>query len=277
MPEAHAVLLIAQRELTDAWRNRWFVLFSAMFAAVALAVAWISVAGLLGAEAASLGRTSVSLVNLVVLIVPLMGLTLGAASIAGERERGSLLSLAAQPVRPLEIVLGKFVGLSTAVVASLAFGFGLAAAVLARRGGGSVSGFLTFLGLAAMVGVATVAVGLLISALARRSASASGVALFVWLVFVFLGDLGLMGTSLVLQLDGTTLLAAALANPLQVFKIAALESIHGGLDALGPAGLYAQHRWGTALLPALVGLLAAWIAVPTAAAAWTLERRGCLT
>lgn len=272
-----SVAILMAKELRDAWRNRWFLLYSVTFAVLALAMSWLSLVGVAGTGFAGLGRTAASLVNLVVLIVPLMGLTLGAGAIAAERESGSFLYLLSQPVGRLEVVLGKFLGLGAAVIASLLLGFGVAAVLIARRvGEGDAGPFLGFLGLAALVALASVSVGLLISALAQKSSIAAGVAVVLWLVLVFLGDLGLMGSSLVMRLDASELLFSALVNPLQQFKLAAILTLRGGLEVLGPAGLYATRTYGDALLPLLAGGLVLWILVPLAATAWIIERRGAL-
>jgi Cu-processing system permease protein len=272
-----AVRLLLVKELRDSWRNRWFLLFAAAFTVLALGLCWLSVAGVAGTGYTSLGRTAGSLVSLVLLVVPLMGLTLGAQAIAGERERGALLYLLAQPIDAVEVVTAKFLGLSTAVVTALLFAFGVSAmAFSGPAGGGQLRPFLAFLGLALLLATATVATGLLLSALASRASVAAGLALFGWLALVLGGDLGLMGTALVLRLSARTLLLAALVNPLQVFKVAAVLVLQGGLEALGPAGLYATTTWGGALVPALVGILALWTVVPLLATGWLLQRRGGL-
>jgi Cu-processing system permease protein len=272
-----ATALLLVKELRDSWRNRWFLLFAAAFTLLALGLCWLSVAGVAGTGYTSLGRTAGSLVSLVLLVVPLMGLTLGAQAIAGERERGALLYLLAQPVDALEVVAAKFLGLSTAVMTALLFAFGVAAmAFSGHAAGGQLRPFLAFLGLALLLATAAVAIGLLLSALASRASVAAGFALFGWLALVLGGDLGLMGTALVMKVSAPTLLLAALVNPLQVFKIAAVLVLQGGLEALGPAGLYATTTWDDALMPALVAILALWTALPLVATTWLLQRRGGL-
>lgn len=269
-----SVGLIAVREIGSAWRNRWFVLFAGIFTIVAVALAWLGTTGVAGTGFAGYGRTAASLVNLVLLTVPLIGLVLGAAAVAGERENGSLIFLLAQPLEPWELVLGKFVGLSSAVVSALALGFGIAAALLRTRGGaGPVTPFLLFLALTALLAMAAVSAGMLISTASRRAALAAGVAVFLWLLLVFVGDLGVMATSLLLALTPSQLLAVSLANPLTVFKVATLVLIRGGLETLGPAGLIASRTFGSGLLPLLLACLAAWVVVPLGAAGALLQRR----
>ena len=138
-----------------------------------------------------------------------------------------------------------------ALLGTILFGFGLAALVIARQSGSpQVGGYLVLVGYTALFGLGCLSLGFLISAMARRTASAVGVALFVWLVTVFLGDLGLIGTAVVLQLSPRSLLWLSLANPAQVFKLVVLEGIQRNLESLGPGGLYATEVLGGWLTPA---------------------------
>ncbi len=118
--------------------------------------------------------------------------------------------------------------------------------------------------------------GLLLSALVERASVATGLALFVWFGFVFVGDLGVMGTSLMLRLEARQLLFMTLLNPLQEFKLMAVLLLRGGLESLGPAGLYATRSLGDGVLPLLIGLLVGWTVGPLVAALMVLRRRGAL-
>ena len=271
------VYILAQKELRDAQRNRWFLLYALAFAGLSMALAWLALRSAGNYGLAGFGRTSASLINLILLIVPLMGLTLGALGLAGEREQGTLLYLLAQPINQAELLLGKTIGLAVALIAALALGFGLTALVIAANGGGAEIGiYLALLGLASLLALASLSVGLLISTLAGRGATAVGLALFLWLLLVFFGDLGLMGTALVLQLDVDQLFALALANPLQLFKIAAVYSLRQNLEVLGPAGIYAVRTYGSPLMPLLVGLLSAWVLVPYLTTTYLFKKKGVL-
>ena len=273
--DARVIALVARKEVRDALRNRWFLLYAAGFAVLALALARLSLGDGSAAGFSGFGRTAASLVNLVILIVPLMGLTLGAGSLAGERERGTLATLLAQPLTRREVLLGKFVGLALALSAALALGFGLAGLAVGRAGGAvGVGAYATLVGFTGLLALAMLAMGLFISSLSRQVGAATGVALFTWLGLVFLGDLGLMGTAMTLRMDVGTLLALALVNPLESFKIAAISGITGSLDVLGPAGAYASRSFGAGLLPLLAGLLLAWSLLPLLAAGWIFDARG---
>lgn len=270
------ILLIARKEIRDALRNRWFLLYTVAFGALALAFSRLSLSTTAGtAGFAGFGRTAASLVNLVLLVVPLMGLSLGATSLAAERERGTMATLLVQPVTRGEVLLGKYLGLALALASALALGFGAAGLVVAANGGAvDAVVYGRLVGFALLLALATLSIGMLISAFAGRSGAATGSALVVWLVLVFLGDLGLMGTALTLRLDVGTLLALVMVNPLESFKIAAIGAITGSLDTLGPAGAYAARTWGDRLVPLLAAVLAAWILTPLLLASLVFDRRG---
>lgn len=268
------VFAFARRELRDAVGSRWFLLYTTAFATLAVAVSFMSLAGSGSQGFAGFGRTAAGLLNLVMLIVPLMALTAGAGSISGERERGTLLYLLAQPVSRLEILFGKFLGLSSAICASLCLGFGLSAAVLAWRAGGAGAGaFLMLTAFTCLLAVGMVAVGLLISTLSRKGSVATGVALFVWLSLVFLSDLGLMAGTLVFKLRVQEVFALAVLNPLQAFKTGVIVTMNASLDVLGPAGLYASQTYGRALPWMLTGVMVAWAIGALVAAGVCFTRR----
>jgi Cu-processing system permease protein len=270
---------MARRELGEALRSRWFVLYSAVFAALGLGVSLVSSGatsggGGGGGELAGFGRTTAGLMNLVLLIVPLMALNAGAGSIAGERERGTLSFLLAQPIRRWELLLAKFVALGLALSCSITLGFGLCAAVIAVRGGSaSAGGFLLLSTLAVALALGMLGVGLLISVTARRTAAATGLAIFTWLLLVFGTDLGLMGGALATRLSIRGMFHLAVLSPLQTFKMWALQGVDASLDVLGPVGLYAQTVYGSSLTGWFAAVLAAWVVVPMMLAVIVFARR----
>lgn len=276
VPPSHrrAVLTFACREFRDAISSRWFVLYTVAFTLLAVGVSFLSLSGSGSHGFAGFGRTAAGLLNLVMLVVPLMALTAGAATIAGERERGTLLYLLAQPITRTQLLLGKYAGLSLALVCSLCIGFGLSAGVLAWRAGGvGVGSYMVLVGLTAMLAIAMLSVGVLISVVSRRTSVATGLALFVWLVLVFVSDLGLMASSIVFQLRVQEIFALAAVNPLQCYKMGAIVHLNASLDVLGPVGAYASYTLGPAMPWVLSGSIVAWIVMPLLLALVLFNRR----
>lgn len=69
------ILTITGKELRDALRNRWFIIFTIAFAGLALALSALIQPGGTQFRVMSYNRTAASLINLVLLFVPLIGLT----------------------------------------------------------------------------------------------------------------------------------------------------------------------------------------------------------
>jgi Cu-processing system permease protein len=277
MLDFNNVITITQKELQDARRNRWYLIYVIVFAGLSLALAWMGMTGLGDYGLAGFGRTAASIINIVLLIVPLMGLTLGAISLAGERERSTLLYLLAQPVTQLEVLLGKYLGLAIALFSALVLGFGISGILIAVRGGSAeINLYLLMVLLAFMLALVSLSIGFLISSVVRKGSTAISIALFIWLLLLIFGDLGIMGTSMVLKLGVGQLFTLTLLNPMQIFKIAAILNIRGSLEVLGPAGIYALRTYGSQLMPGLIAVLLAWALLPLTLSYFAFRRSGAL-
>ncbi len=271
------ILVIARRELRDAVTSKWFMLYSITFAGLGLCVSYVSATSLGGSGLAGFGRTSAGLINLVLLVVPLMALTTGAGAIAGDRERGTLAFMVAQPLRRWELLLGKTLALAVALMLSICVGFGLSATVLStQRSATDFAPFMLLVGITALLAMSMLSLGILISTLCRRTGVAIGIAIFVWLVLVFATDLGLMAGALATSISIEWLFNLAVLSPLQAFKMWSLQSVDASLDVLGPAGLYAQREYGRTLSPLFGIVLCLWTIVPLALAGILFSKRSPL-
>ena len=83
-----------------------------------------------------------------------------------------------------------------------------------------------------------------------------------------------MGSTLIMHLRIEDMFHLSLINPMQVFKMASLNSIHASLDVLGPAGIYAMQEYGRWLNLIFAGMLSAWIVLPMVIAQLLFNRRG---
>jgi Cu-processing system permease protein len=167
--DIHPIATIAAKELRDAKRHRWFVLFATLFAGLAIVLSLAGFWGMGVTGFAGFSRTAASLSNLVALIVPLMGLMLGSMSITNEREKGTLEILLAQPISLSEVLLGKWFGLSAALTAAVLLGFGLSGLVIASSTTTEqIGAYLHLLVFTLLLGYANLSVGVLISTLSAK-------------------------------------------------------------------------------------------------------------
>lgn len=272
--EPRLVRVVVGKVLRESLRDRWFWLYTAGFAVLAGSLAVVAVPGEAVVAADGFGRTAATLVALVQLVVTLMAISLGARVLVGERESGSLAFMLSQPISRTEVLLGTFAGLGAALLAAVTAGFGVAGILSTMRGSPADAWTLVRLtALAWLLSLSATAIGLVIGVSQRRVGAATSTSLFVWFVLVFLGDLGLMGTSTASRLPVETLFLTTVVNPVEAFRLASIVTLDGSLDALGPAGTYAVDTYGSGVGLIAVGVLVVWIVLPLAAA-WAIFRRG---
>lgn len=269
--ESRQITTLAAKEFRDRMRSRWVLAAAAMFTLFALVIAYFgsAQAGAIGFQ--GMDFTLASLVSLVIYLVPLISLILGYDALVGERERGSLDLLLAMPITRLELLLGKYLGLSAALACSTIAGFGLAGLVLSYGIGLAALGhYAVFILSTLMLGLAFLSLAMLISVQCSSKVAASGVAIAVWFFFVLVYDLVLMGALIVAGggYFGRVFPFLLFLNPADIFRI--LNVYH--LEELRTLYGLAAVMPGTMAGSWLLGLaLTAWIVMPLALA-WKLFR-----
>ena len=260
------ISLLIKKEARESLRNRWFILYTICFSSIALLLLLLSTSREEFAGISGFGRTAASLINLVLLFIPLIALVAGALSISNERENGTLSYLLSHPIMKTEIFFGKFIGLLLSICFSISLGFGLAGIAISVKGGGQdISKFLIISLLSGLLAASLLSVGLLISAYSRSGAKAIGFAVFLWLFFIVISDLGVMGTSVVMDLGIKQVFTLTLFNPSEVFKIASVLILSPRFEILGPVGIYALNTFGReGLLYLLISVLLLWTLFPLA-------------
>jgi Cu-processing system permease protein len=266
--------VVAREEYRRALETRWLFGFTALFALMVLGVSYFGLAQ--GREVGFQGfaRVTLSLMNLVLIIVPLSGLMLGVTSVAAGGE--SLSLLLAQPVSRGEVLAGKFLGLAAALGAAQALGFGGGGVVVALNGGaGQVPGFLVLTLLSAVLGWVTLAAAICIAALCPDRLRAMSVALLLWLLMVIAYDLVVLGATALLS--GVplqrVLFPALIVNPVDLVRV--LTTLAVGSGALfGPTSAVLMRMFGTSAGIALgVAVLLIEGTVPLIVAARVFRRR----
>jgi len=271
----NAVTTIARKEVRDAIAGRWLVLYAAVFAALALGLSYLGQKNLGGLGFENFSRTTASLLNLCLLLSPLIALSLGAGSIAGERDRGHLSYLLSQPISRLDLLLGKFAGLTSAIAIATIAGFGAGGLVIATFASSvDVSTYITLLGLVLALTAVMTGLGLLASVVSTSRVQALGIAMIVWFVAVLFFDLVLIGAVSQASLGGAGLLVTLLLNPVEIVRVLAIIQLEPDLEVLGPFGSYLLESVGTAGATAILSAaLAVWAVIPIAVAAWLFARR----
>jgi Cu-processing system permease protein len=271
------VLLIAGKEIQESLRNRWVLATTLLLAALALTLTLVGSAPTGSVGVRPLDVVIVSLSSLSVFLLPLIALLISHDAIVGEIERGTMLLLLSYPVGRWQVLLGKFAGHLAVLAFATVLGYGAAAIVLAMTGPAIDSGSLAAFGImvvsSVLLGAVFIAIGYLISALVRERATAAGVAIGVWLAFVVLYDMGLLGLLVLDQgrtISASMLNVLLLANPTDVYRMLNLAGT-GGVSAF--AGMAALGNTMTLAPMVLVAALLLWMLTPLALAAQVFSRR----
>lgn len=270
------VRLVARQELSLAVRSRWTQIFAAVFAALALAVAASGYVLSGGHGVQDFARTGASLVQVILLLVPLTALLIGVLSFASER--GAAEILLSQPVARTAVLAGKLAGLLQALVAAQALGLGAAGVVIFTQSGGEGAGGFALLFVASVALTAVflaVAAALGSASFGRGRTRALALALVAWFVAVILFDIAALGAASLLRSGPASrlLIASVLLNPVDAVRTGALLGT-SGVAAFGAASLAFLRFTGGPVNAALMlaGSVLLWVIVPAAIAVRRLNR-----
>ena len=270
----HRVAVIAREEYRRALETRWLFVFAALFAALVLGLSYFGLTQSREVGFQGFARVTLSLMNLVLLVVPLTGLVLGVASLSGGGD--NLPLLLAQPVTRGEVLIGKFLGLGLALSITQALGFGGGGVIVALNAGGDqLPGFVALTALSLVLGWLFVAAALCIASLWPDRLKAMSVALGLWLLTVIAYDLVVLGTTALLSglpLQ-SVLFPALLLNPVDLARVMVTLAVGSGA-LFGPTSAVLMKMFGANLgIAVALAVLVLETAVPLAIAAHVFRRR----
>lgn len=270
------ILIVARKEIQEGLRNRWVLATTLLLAALALTLTFLGSAPTGNVGVRALDVVIVSLSSLTIFLLPLIALLISHDAIVGEMERGTMLLLLSYPIARWQVLLGKFMGHLAILAFATLLGYGAAAAALAVTGEvidvESWRAFASMIGSSVLLGATFIAVGYLVSALVRERGTAAGIAIGIWLVFVLIYDMALLGLLVVDQgqaISGNLLSTLLLLNPTDVYRLFNLSG-SGNVSALSGMAGVAQN---TALSSSvLLTALAVWALFPLGLATLAFSR-----
>lgn len=270
---------VARKEFRDHVRNRWILALTLVFVVLTVAASVLT-GGQAGGDSllGGLEGTVTTLISISSILIPLIAIMLGYATISGEVESGALALVLAYPVTRTEVLLGKLTGLAAVLVASTVVGFGAGGAVIvAATGTDNVAAYLVFIGLAILLGVLYLSLAVFFSALTKRRSTsiAAGVLVFFWSMIygtIAFGVYLATGGSLQAVLRGEALpdwlWASLVLSPMDMHQTAVMEAFGieqaFGFELAGPAYITLEY---------LVAVQLVWVLVPLVLAFSVFRRR----
>jgi Cu-processing system permease protein len=237
------ILAVSTCEMHIALRNRWVLIATLLMVLFALALTFAGSAptGVLGVDLLTVSVASMT--TLSVYLLPLLALLMSFDAIAGEQERGSLALLLSYPISRGELLAGKMLAHLAVLSIAVFTGFGIAGAAAWAMGGADGASLAALFRLgwsSVLLGAGFLAIGYAVSALAGAPGAAAGMAVGVWILFVVLYDLALLGA---LVFDNGGVFSATVfpwllaANPADAFRIFNLSGARELALTSGLAGM----------------------------------------
>jgi ABC-2 type transport system permease protein len=257
--------LTARLDIVESLRARWFLIYTGVFGGI---VALLFLFGLTESRVLGfigLSRLLVTYIQLTMAILPIFVLITTVRSVAGDREAGVFEYLLSLPVSLGAWFWGKILGRYIVVFAPVFLAM-LAAVLIAIVKEIEIPWgmFGYYTGLLAAMALCFLGLGMLISAIARSTDMAQGAAFMTWLVLLLFLDLILLGIMIQGRIAPEIAVGIALANPLQVFRTAALALFDPQLIVLGPSAFVILDTFGVLgykifalVYPSVLGLVAA--------------------
>lgn len=244
---------IAQYQLKDVVRSRWPLYYGMFFLLVTDALFRFGGDGV---------RVLLSLMNIVLLVVPMMAVVLGAMFLYSSREYIELIL--SQPIRRHSLFLGLYVGLCLPL--SAAFVLGVAIPFAVHGALASLAPLVVLLASGVLLTVIFVALAFSLALFAEDRIRGLGLALGAWLFFAVLynGVVLILVQALSAYPIERAVIGLALLNPVDLGRILLLLNLDAAA-LMGYTGAVFNRFFGSAMGQGVtVTALLAWIAVPLA-------------
>lgn len=237
----------------DLLRSRWTYIYCCFFLLISLSLLFLS---------NDLSKVVISLMNIVLLIVPLIATMFGVMYYYNSREFIELLL--AQPIKRSNIFLGQYIGIAGSLSISLVIGIGLPFLIYGVFQSAEIWNFMILLVTGIFLSFIFSAIALLIALKNENRIKGFGLAILVWLFLAVIYD-GIFLLGMIwfndYPLEKMAIVGSVL-NPIDLSRILILLKLD--ISALmGFTGAVFQKFFGTMLgMTAAISVLIAWIGLP---------------
>lgn len=248
------MLKILKYSFYDLMRSRWSYVYFLFYLLLGVTLLFLN---------NDLSKAVITLMNVIIVLVPLIGTIFGVMYYYDSREFTELLL--AQPIKRSSIFLGQYFGVATSLAMSLIIGLGLPFVFYGIFKSGAIWDFALLLVTGAFLTFIFTALAFVIALKNENKIRGFGYAILVWLFLAVIYD-GIFLMSLLYfedyPIDKFSLIAT-MFNPVDLSRILILLKLD--ISALmGYTGAVFQKFFGTGLgLFLSLGLLVLWVIVPT--------------
>ncbi len=231
--------LIAYLDLKESLRAKWFLIYSVVFGGL-IAIFFIS--GVTQSQVmgfSGLSRLLLMYIQITIVILPIFILITTVRSISSDRDNNILEYMLSFPISLRQYYWGKIIGRFVTVFLPVFMAMFIAI-IYGVFKGASVPWdiFLLYVGLLFAMSSAFLGIAFFISSFVKSSEVALGVAFFVWILMLAFIDIALISLMLSNRFNEELIIAIALINPMEIFRVAAISLFDPSLTVMGPVAYY---------------------------------------
>jgi len=260
------LFLVAYLDVKESLRSKWFYVYSVVFGGLMALFFITGVSDSVVMGFTGLSRMLLIFIQVTIIILPIFILITTVKSISGDRESNVLEYMLSFPVSLNDYYWGKMLGrfLTVFMPVFLALILGV---IFGLFKGGEMPWRMVLLYSTLLFSLSFVFLGLafFLSTIVKSTDIALGSSFVVWIVMLAFIDIALMGLMLQNRMSDGLIVAIAMLNPIEVFRIGAISLFDPELTVIGPVAYYLLDTLGSTFLmiysifyPIIIGALLAY-------------------
>jgi len=231
--------LIAFLDLKESLRAKWFLVYSLVFGGL---IALFFIAGVTESQVmgfSGLSRLLLMYIQITIVILPIFILITTVRSISGDRDNHILEYMLSFPISLKEYYWGKIIGRFITVYLPVLFAMVIAIVYGAFKGADIPwEIFFLYTGLLFSLSFAFLGIAFFISSFVKSSEVALGIAFFIWIFLLAFIDIALISLMMQERFSTELIITISMANPMEIFRIAAISLFDPELTVMGPVAFY---------------------------------------
>jgi ABC-2 type transport system permease protein len=233
------LMLIAYLDLKESIRAKWFLVYSLVFGGM---IALFFIAGVTQSQVmgfSGLSRLLLMYIQITIVILPIFILITTVRSISGDRDNHILEYMLSFPISLKQYYWGKILGRFITVFLPVFFAM-ILAVIYGVIIGASVPWDILFLysGLLFSLSSAFLGIAFFISSFVKSSEVALGISFFIWIFLLAFIDIALISLMMQNRFEESMIIAVALINPMEIFRVAAISLFDPELTVMGPVAFH---------------------------------------
>ena len=241
----NALFSVIRLDLSESFRSKWFLGYSALFILLVMAIFASGVADSRVMGFTGLTRLLLIFIQACNIILPIFILITTVRTISKDRDDNVFEYMLSFPISLRSYYWGKVFGRMVVILVPLIVAMALILVIGLLKGSELPwQLMLLYTGLLISAAVVFLGIGFLISTLVRSQEMALGVAFFVWLFLIAFIDIALIGFMIKQVIAEEIVFSVALLNPIQVFRVGAIALFDPVLSVIGPAAYYILEMFG---------------------------------